>query len=178
MFDKVKEHLDEIVSIAGKCPEQYQVKCFEILLSALVKIETPPIRVVEGISEIAAGERVMPKADFFSRHGLTEEEWSRVFDFDGSSWSIIAKLKRKEMSKKQVQLALLLGTKSFLEGGVPIIPRPSLVELCEHYATYDSPNFATHMKAQQNLFLPKGNDWILTRPGQEKAAEVIKELAQ
>lgn len=178
MFEKVKEHLDEIVSIAGKCPEQYQVKCFEILLSALVKIETPPIRGVEGIPEIVTRERVMPKADFFSRHGLTEEEWSRVFDFDGSLWSIIAKLKAKEMSKKQVQLALLLGTKSLLEGAEPIIPRSSLVELCKDYTAHDRSNFAKHMKAQQNLFRPKGKDWILTSPGLEKAAEVIKELAQ
>jgi len=178
MFEKVKEHLDEIVSIAGKCPEQYQVKCFEILLSALVKIETLPIRGVEGLPEIAARERMMPKADFFSRHGITEEEWSRVFDFDGSSWSIIAKLKAKEKSQKQVQLALLLGTKSFLEGPEPIIPKSSLVELCKNYATYDNRNFAHHMRVHQNLFLSKGKDWILTRPGLEKAAEVIKELAQ
>jgi hypothetical protein len=179
MFEKVREHLDEIVSIAGKCPEQYQVKCFEILLSALVKTETPPVRVVERESEITARERVMPQADFLSRHGLTEQEWSRVFDFDGSSWSIIAKLKDKKVSKKQIQLALLLGAKSLLEGTEPIIPKSSLVELCKHYATYDVKNFAHHMKkAQQNLFLRRGDDWSLTRPGQEKAAGVIKELAQ
>ena len=178
MFDKVREHLDEIINIAGKCPEQYQVKCFEILLSALVRVETPPGRVAEGMPKIGVEGRGMPKADFFSRYGVTEEEWSRVFDFDGSSWSIIAKLKAKEMSKKQVQLALLLGTKSLLEDAEPIIPKSSLIELCKHYATYDVGNFAHNMKAQHNLFLRKGNDWILTRPGQEKAAEVIKELAQ
>jgi hypothetical protein len=178
MFEKVKEHLDEIVSIAGKCPEQYQVKCFEILLSALVRIETPSIRVGEGKPEIGAGERVVPKADFFPRHGLTEEEWSRVFDFDGSSWSIIAKLETKEKSKKQVQLALLLGTKSLLEGTEPIISKSALVELCKHYATYDGPNFARHMKAQKDLFLSRGKDWTLTKPGQDRAAEAIKELAR
>jgi hypothetical protein len=178
MFEKVKERLDEVISIAGKCPEQYQVKCFEILLSALVRVETPPIRGVEGMPKIGVEGRGMPKADFFSRYGVTEEEWSRVFDFDGSSWSIIVTLKAKERSKKQVQLALLLGTKSILEGTEPIIPRSSLVELCKHYATYDPPNFAKHMKTQKTLFSTKGKDWSLTKPGQEKAAEVIKELAQ
>jgi hypothetical protein len=178
MFDKVKEHFDEIISIAGKCPEQYQVKCFEILLNALVKIETPPIRFMEGMPEIGAREREMPKADFFSRHGLTEEEWSPVFNFDGSSWSIIAELKTKEMSKNQVKLALLLGIKSLLEGTEPIILRSSLIELCKRYAAHDATNFAKHMKANKKLFLPKGKDWILTKPGQKKAAEVIKELAQ
>lgn len=178
MFDKVKEHLDEIISIAGKCPEQYQVKCFEILLSALVRVETPVIRGVEGIPKIAARERELPKADFFSRHGITEEEWSRVFDFDGSSWFITATLKEKEMSKKQVQLALLSGIKSLLEGAEPIILKSSFVELCRHYATYDRRNFAHHMRAHKNLFRSKGKDWTLTRPGQEKAVEVIKELAQ
>jgi len=178
MFEEVKEHLDEIVDIAGKCPEQYQAKCFEILLSALVRVETSAIRGVEGIPKIGASEREVPKADFFSRHGITEEDWSRVFDFDGSSWSITARLKEKQMSKKQVQLALLLGIKSLLEGTEPIILKSSLVELCRHYATYDRRNFAHHMRLHQILFRSKGKDWTLTRPGQEKAAEVIKELAQ
>lgn len=178
MFDKIKEHLSEIISIAGKCPEQYQEKCFEILLSALVRVEAPPIRVAEGMPRTVVEERGMPKADFFSRYGITEEEWSRSFDFDGNSWSIIAKLKAKERSTKQIQLALLLGIKSILEGTDPIIARASLVELCKYYATYDSPNFAKHMKKQKNLFSTRGKDWALTKPGQEEAAEVIKELAQ
>jgi len=35
MFENVKVSLNEVIEIANKCPERYQVKCFEILLDAL-----------------------------------------------------------------------------------------------------------------------------------------------
>lgn len=172
MFEKVKEHLNEIISIADTCPDKYQEKCFEILLSSLVRPEGPPAVVV-------AGAPVVTKTDFFSRYNISEGDWARVFHFDGSSYQVIVKdLKAKGKAPKQVKLALLLGVKALLETDEALIPRDLLVDTCKNYAAHDSSNFAGNMKTQKNLFLPKGDDWVLTMPGQDKAAEVIKELAQ
>lgn len=172
MFEKVKEHLNEIISIADECPEKYQVKCFEILLSALVRPEAPSV-------VTAAGAPAITKTDFLSRYNISQEECTRVFHFDGTSYSIIVKdLKEREKSKKQVKLALLSGIKELLNTGEAVVSKDALIELCKNYAAYDPKNFAAHMKKQRDLFLPKDNAWALTMPGQEKAAEVIKELAQ
>ena len=39
MLEKIKDKLNEVVAIAETCPAKYQVKCFEILLSSLVRAE-------------------------------------------------------------------------------------------------------------------------------------------
>lgn len=36
MFETIKKHLDEVIEVSDKCPDKYQVKCFEILLDSLV----------------------------------------------------------------------------------------------------------------------------------------------
>lgn len=179
MFNRVKEYLNEIIDIADKCPEKYQVKCFEVLLSALVKPETLPVGATAGAPQASVTTGLMPRADFFTENDISQEERSRVFYFDGSSWSIIVKnLKVKEKSKKQVSLALLLGIKGLLETNEALLSKNALIDVCRQYVAYDSTNFAKHMKRAKHLLMPKGEGWVLTIPGKEKAAEVIKELAQ
>ena len=179
MFEKIRECLNEVIDIANKCPEKYQIKCFEILLDAVVKGEAAATQAIVGLPAAAVQVPEKPKFDFFSQHGISDDEWSRVFHFDGSSYSIIVKsLGEKRTSKKQIKLALLLGTTKLLNTREATILKDELMELCKTYSAYDQANFAAHMKNQKDLFLAKGNDWILTVPGRDKAAEVIKELAQ
>lgn len=181
MFNKVKECLSEIIAIADKCPEKYQVKCFEVLLNALVRPEISTSGTV-GKVPVAGIEAPAPapaKLDFFSSYSIAEEEWTQLFAFDGVSCEIIVKdLKVKPVARKQIRLALLLGVKGLLESGEPAISKDSLVEHCREYSAYDRKNFALHMRNAKNLLLPKGDGWILTVPGKQKAAELIKELAQ
>jgi len=177
MLDRIKQQLNDVITIADSCPEKYQVKCFEVLLNALLSAEGIP----SGVK--VPGEILMrPSPDFFTRYNIVEEQWQKVFHFDGTAYSIIVSdLNEKTASKKQMKLALLLGVKALLEGGESgegIIEKGQLVELCKQYAAYDSANFTTYMRRNKNLFLPKGNNWILTKPGQKQAAEVIKELSQ
>ena len=86
-------------------------------------------------------------------------------------------LKEKTNSKKQVKLALLLGVGGLLVGGQPVFSKERLIEVCREYGAYDAPNFASHMKKQRDMFIAQGNDWSLTVPAQQRAAEAIKELA-
>jgi hypothetical protein len=177
MLEKIKDKLNDVIAIADRCPEKYQVKCFEILLGALVTAESGvPVAGAAITTEQVVGK---PRHDFFTRQNIAEKEWQQVFHFDGTSYSIIVSdLKERPVSKKQVRLALLLGIKGLLETGAPTIEKGQLIELCKQHAAYDSANFSAHMKNQKNLFLPKGNNWVLTKPGESQAAEVIKELSQ
>lgn len=173
MLEKIRDFLNEVIDMANQCPEKYQLKCFEVLLDALVKAEAP------AASPIGPKLTGKLQPEFFSRHSISQDEWSKVFHFDGTSCSVIVKdLREKTVSKKQVKLGLLLGVASLLESGEATISKESLVDMCQQYAAYDSKNFATHMRNQKNVFLPKGDGWLLTMPGQEEAAEAIKELAQ
>ena len=172
MFETISNHLNEVIDIANKCPDKYQVKCFEILLDAIVK--------GQATTSLQTSGAVMPsndRFDFFQSHDISQDQWTRVFHFDGDSFKIIVKnLKEKPTSKRQIRLALLLGIKNLLETGEAFIAKDILIDISKKYNAYDSPNFSTNMKKQKDLFLSQGNGWVLTIPGQEQASEVIKEL--
>lgn len=180
MFEIVKQHLKDIIEIADTCPEKYQVKCFEILLDSLARGTAAVPAIQAAPSPATVTEITKTASSFFSRNSINQEQWTRVFHIDGNEYNIIVQdLKEKTVSSRQIKLALLLGVKSLFETGTASISKDELINMCKQYATYDPSNFAAHMKKQKNLFLRKGSrGWELTRPGQEKAAEVIKELAQ
>jgi hypothetical protein len=183
MFEKIKDSLSEIIEIADKCPERYQVKCFEILLDSLVRGQAGASAAAAAIPSGVAGSQAKPEPSFFAAHGISKDLWARVFNHDVSSNSydiIVSDLKEKPKSKKQVRLALILGIKNLLETGTPSVPKDALIELCESHAAYDAGNFSAYMKKPycRSWFILKGDAWTLTHPGQDKAAEVIKEVAQ
>lgn len=172
MFETISNYLNEVIDIADKCPEKYQVKCFEILLDALVKREA-----IAGVPTAVAAMPGKGGFDFFQSHDISSNEWTRVYHFDGSSYTIIVKdLKERAISKRQLKLGLLLGIKNLLETSEALVPKSTLIDICKKYTAYDSPNFSANMKKNKHFFLSKGNEWILTVPGQENAAEIIKGL--
>ena len=180
MFETVKEKLDEVISISEKCPEKYQIKCFEILLDALVHGQAPSLATQATDTLVGTPELQKNASSFLSNNNISQDQLIRVFHINGGECNIIVQnLEDKTMSEKQVKLALLLGVKNLLQSGTPSIPKQELIGLCKDYASYDSSNFSAHMKNRKQLFVLKGRQiWELTQPGREKAAEVIKALAQ
>ena len=196
MFENVAEHLDEAVRLAERCPEKYQIPCFQALIRLLAQFDSLPSldrQPISGCGEIPAsplGTREaggntgrQPQASgrsfvFLAQHQISSETISRVYHLDGVSYRIIVKdLKEKTNSKKQIKLALLLGVAGLLTGEQPVFSKERLIEICREYGAYDGPNFASHMKKQRDMFIAQGNEWSLTVPAQQRAAEVIKELA-
>lgn len=105
------------------------------------------------------------------------EAVSHVFQLEDNKCHIIVKhLKTEKKASGQVRLALLIGIKQLAEEGIPNIPNEELRKLCTEHAVFDNPNFAANMKKNKNLFLPQGRDWKLTKPGENEAANLIKEL--
>ena len=178
MFEDFEAQLDEIIRVAEKCPDRYKVSCFEVLASAIAPSSGS---VPQGMPALAVdtGTTVNKKsATFLTQYDISDHELSRVFHIDDGTCTIIVRdLKTKTVSQKQQRLALLLGTSGILVGKEALVEKDVLIALCKRYATFNSPNFAAHMKKQRDWFLTKGSGWVLTVPGQEKAAEFIKELA-
>ena len=200
MFENVAEHLDEAVRLAERCPEKYQIPCFQALIRVLAQSDSPlpqngngHARQLDMNGETAFaptnGSHSSPATNgkqlpgergpiFLDQHQIPEPSISRVYHLDGGSYRIIVKdLKEKTNSKKQVKLALLLGVGGLLSSGQPVFSKERLIEVCREYGAYDAPNFASHMKKQRDMFIAQGNDWSLTVPAQQRAAEAIKELA-
>ena len=196
MFENVAQHLDEAVRLAERCPEKYQIPCFQALIRVLAQsdslpslegqpgggygqVSTVPFSSRENVSHTSQPRHTGDRGFIYlDQHQISSENISRVYHLDGDSYRIIAKdLKEKTNSKKQIKLALLLGVGGLLVGGQPLFSKERLIETCREYGAYDGPNFASHMKKQRDLFVAQGNEWLLTVPAQQRAAEAIKELA-
>ena len=195
MFENVAEHLDEAVRLAERCPEKYQIPCFQALIRVLAQSDSAPSvsRPSASLSEASAspsngsysqrGPVGQQQSEgrglvFLDQHQLTDASISRVYHLDSGSYRIIVRdLNEKTNSKKQIKLALLLGVGGMLAGGPPVFSKEKLIEVCREYGAYDGPNFASHMRKQRDMFIAHGNEWSLTVPAQQRAAEVIKELA-
>ena len=199
VFENVAEHLDEAVRLAERCPEKYQIPCFQALIRVLAQSDSLPAQNGNGDANHLAGNGETPASPsngsysssgptgkqpsergpiFLEQHQIPEPSISRVYHLDGDSYRIIVKdLKEKTNSKKQVKLALLLGVGGLLAGGQPMFSKERLIEVCREYGAYDAPNFASHMKKQRDMFIAHGNYWSLTVPAQQRAADAIKELA-
>ena len=200
MFENVSEHLDEAVRLAERCPEKYQIPCFEALIRVIAQSESGlphngngyslpsdgqpelPLTIPNGSHD--SGESSIPQQPshrgpiFLDQYQIPSLSISRVYHLNGDSYRIIVRdLKEKTTSKKQVKLALLLGVGGLLTAGSPVFTKDRLIEVCREYGAYDAPNFASHMKKQRDMFIAQGNEWSLTVPAQQRAAEAIKELA-
>ena len=128
-------------------------------------------RKVEGI----VGDALVKWAD---RYAVTMEQVQRVLEFEESGFQVIAKLSTKVKSHIQEALALLIGVGHIAVEGIGTIPKNDLIEACKEYAGYDQPNFSSHMRKRKNLFGSESEgNWKLTRPGEERAADMIKEIA-
>ena len=61
MFENVEEHLDEAVRLAERCPEKYQLPCFQALIRVLAQFDSLPAN-----SESYNGRLVSGNGDFSS----------------------------------------------------------------------------------------------------------------
>ena len=199
MFENVSEHLDEAVRLAERCPEKYKVPCFEALIRVLAEpdsfqrqsgsasglpLDRPsetPLFTMNGFHEPTDSTVSQQQGHrgpiFLDQYQIPSLSISRVYHLNGESYRIIVKdLNERTISKKQVKLALLLGVGELLTADSPVFSKDRLIEVCREYGAYDAPNFASHMKKQRDMFIAQGNGWSLTVPGQQRAAEAIKEL--
>ena len=199
MFENVSEHLDEAVRLAERCPEKYKVPCFEALIRVLAEpdsfqrrsgsasglpLDRPsetPLFTMNGFHEPTDSTVSQQQGHrgpiFLDQYQIPSLSISRVYHLNGDSYRIIVKdLNERTISKKQVKLALLLGVGELLTADSPVFSKDRLIEACREYGAYDAPNFASHMKKQRDMFIAQGNGWSLTVPGQQRAAEAIKEL--
>ncbi|MFC1942621.1 hypothetical protein ACFLWU_05335 [Chloroflexota bacterium] len=173
MFETIKDNLEKVVEISNSCPEKYQVKCFQVLLEALTR-EKPEKDVAFSNKDVSRQN----KSPFFAQNNISDEQWPKVYHNDGNGYKVIVNdLKEKTTAKRQVKLGLLLGVKNLLESNEAFVSKEELMEACKQYSCYDASNFSSYMKKNKNVFLSKGNGWALTVPGQQKAAEAIKDLA-
>lgn len=203
MTDKIKEKVLEFAGIAKECPENLQVKCFELLLSHYlnqlsVKIEkkheekkdepSPPA--VDKSSEGSHNQEDIFERDlhlkvrqFLKKSNLTVAHLNQIFYKEGGEIKpLYDDLKTTKAADSQIRIALLHSLRNAISTGDFQLDREEVRKETQVRKCYDAPNFAATFKYNKALFdnfstYDKSQSKItLSSQGKERLAEVIQEL--
>jgi len=186
MYEKMKEKIEEIVSICEKVNEGYRTKCFEVLMQSLLSDsknfapqEFPVKQVIK--QEVVKKPFVTPvqvKA-FMSQYGITEDNLNKIFLLEGENAEPIFNLKAKKAAKAQIQLSLLKALENALKNSGFKFSVEEVRELCKKHKCYDNANFSSIFKKYSNLFdsLEDGENVSLSPEGKQQLADSIVEIA-
>lgn len=200
MNTELEQKIKEFIEISDKCPEKYQLKCFELLVgnylasntkkeenntsqsdnsSDLSKNLTPPKQ-----TELTLSDLHVKVKSFLQKSNLTLEVINSVFYKEGDSILLLVDdLKAVKSSEVQIRIALLNAFVSAINTGNFEFDGEEVRAETQKRKAYDKANFAANFKNNSSLFeeissYNKTNPIIkLTESGKERIAELIKELA-
>jgi len=100
-----------------------------------------------------------------------------VFDIEGEKINLVAKdIPGRDMKNRAINTALV-----YLYGVSKVrktdeANKKEIRETCKSYGCFDNSNFAAHMKSNKHFLISKGDNIKITKPGLNKAEELIKEI--
>ena len=206
MSEKLKQKIMEIVAIAKDCPENFQEKCFELLLADYLQQCHPkassggedgkqPEHTDNESKKENEGKKIPKQEDiaetnlhvkarqFLKKSSLTVKDINQLFyKEEGDFKPLYDDLKTTKASESQIRVALLHALLKGMHTGDFEFNGESVREEVQARKCYDISNFAAHFKKNEELFegftkYDKLNPTIkLSAAGKAKLAEVIKEI--
>jgi len=197
MFEEVEEGIKEIIKIVELCPDKYQEKCFEVLLSAFIKncSDQDPVKgdseflaeVEKDGAEDFSGQEEITKTDLHVKakklleQGVTLEDINNMFYKEGDELKpLFDDLKSSKMSESQLKLALVEALKNVILTGEYKFNTDEVKRQCEDHKCYDSANYAAIFKKQKNWFnedYARNTFMTLSADGKKELITVIKQLS-
>lgn len=198
-IEKLKAQVKEIGGIANSVPEPFREKCFELLLSQLIKEAAP--RVGERgagaaaggdagdspTDEVESGSGTIPMTTtlrlFTKKTGVSVDELEKVLMFDEGEVHFIREPDSGAVSKGQIEWALLLALKNGIENDRLAADPEAVRSIVQEKGYYDKGNFASNFKKPgyaklfKKALAPQGEAEPLTGDGQEALAKLIKRMA-
>jgi hypothetical protein len=196
-YEKLKADVKEIADIASAVPEKFRDKCFELLLTSLLK-EAGPLPKKETLSPAndKEPENTSPVNDskstipittalrlLMKKTGVTKEQLEGVLLFDGGQVHFVKEPHDTGITTGQMEWALLLALKNAIENNQLSSDPEQVRSVCQEKGFYDRKNFAMIFKADRyaKLFkaalVPQGAPEPLSLAGQDALGELIKRLA-
>lgn len=206
MTDKMKEKILEFANVAKECPENLQVKCFELLLSHyLDQLSGKPEKKQDGTKEgkpsteneeqnlketkksdqedILETDLHVKVRQFLKKSNLSAEHINQMFYKEGADIKpLYDDLKTTKAAESQIRIALLQSLMEAIPTGNFQFDGEKVREETQLHKCYDAPNFTTIFKKNKDLFdnfdsYDKSQPVItLSTQGKEKLAEIIKDL--
>jgi hypothetical protein len=190
-YAQLEEEIKKIVELAEKQPEKYQVKCFEILLNAVIapsasvnnvppSISTTPITEVKQQTEKI--ELPIDVQSFLLQYSIPEDAIDKIFFKKGQEIRPKKKIPSDRISTAQMQVSMLVALENALKGPDYKFEfsYQKAKELCKQWGKYDSKNFTQNFKNNKKYFesLSDEEHVILSPEGKDELAELVAELAK
>ena len=180
-FDKLKTEIKEIIEIVKSCPENLQEKCFEILLTNLLKPESKNIRKenhtvtetpqVEPTEEETKGEENanahteeieteislkdfhIKTKKFFEAKGISIEHLNKLYYKDHEKiLPLYEELGTNKTSETQVRIALLTAFENSFSNGDFEFSKATVRERCKLLKSWDANNASNNYKNNKDFF--------------------------
>lgn len=191
MYEKLKSELKQIIELVESLPEKYRDKSFELLVSRFLSAQVTGDKDLDpkkpgSVPPGKPGHEFTVPAKvraFIKRYAITDEQLRSIVMLDAGDVHFIHEPRNVKNATGQIQWALLLGFKSALLGSDMTVDPEAVRSICIEKGFYDKANFAAHFKTPANkalfngLLKPQGELRKLTPKGEEKLAEILKELA-
>jgi hypothetical protein len=197
-YEKLKSDVKEIADIASAVPEKFRDKCFELLLTNLLKDgsgsngqdKKEPLSSDKESPKVPPGEEPRTAIPIktalrvlMQKTSVTKEELEKIFIFDNGEVHFIREPHDTGIAKGQTEWALLLALKNAVEKGELSTDPEKLRSICQEKGFYDQANYAATLKAERNAKLFKnplksqGEAQPLSNAGQDALGALIKKLA-
>lgn len=193
-YERLKGEIEAIVEIASSIPEQFQQKCFEILLSAtLTELATPLAeeaqRFVAGHApQFAAADEGIPMTTslrvFMQRREVATEDLQRVLMYADGEVHFLSEPSNMAVAHGQMAWALLLALKNAILIDKMETDPEDVRSVCKAKGFYDVANFAATFKREpyaeyfKKPLEPQGEPQLVSQDGETELAELIKKLAK
>jgi hypothetical protein len=194
-YAKLKDSVKEIAEIAASVPEQFRDKCFELLLTNLLRDGDDTTGGDKGKKEERKSpeDEPKPKGDgipittqlrvLMKKTDVTKDEIDKILLYDKKEVHFIKEPHTKGITTGQMEWALLLALKNAIENDSLATDPEELRSVCQDKGYYDKTNFSGVLKQERNAKLfrkalvKQGPAEPLSSDGQDALGELIKRLA-
>ncbi len=195
-YDKLKDGVKEIAEVAASVPERFQDKCFELLLSRLLRQDNGEEKPDRNKEPDSADANKISNKDkdkdgkiptttqlrvLMKKTSVTEDDLNKIILFDNGEVHFIKEPKPKGVTTGQMEWALLLALKNAITKNALTTDPEDVRSVCQEKGYYDKGNFAGTFKRNAKLFKKalavQGPAEALSSDGQDALGELVKRLA-
>lgn len=197
IYENLKKEVNEIAEIAGKVPEQFREKCFEILLTHLLNSLPHPAKAAAAHPNNPSPGTGTPTQTpqqgnsltlpaslkaFMRRTGITQAEIEAVVMLEDGEFHFIKEPSHSNVSKGQNEWALLLALKNGVLSGNLSVDAEAVRSIVQEKGFYDRANFAANFKSAKyaswfkEALEAQGPSINLSAEGEKVLAALIKAL--
>jgi len=171
----------QIYNILIPCDSEVRQRVIQSALTLLGEAVSAPAgrspmpqSAVSGFDDVQLGPKAMR---WLQRHGLSRGHLDEIYHFDVGTVDVIASYvpgdSKREMT---INCYLLSGIRGLLKEDTSTLDETDAIALCKRLTAYDKNNHTAHRAAVGNRMTGAKPTFILTGPGENAAAELIKQM--